>query len=122
MSFQSSDVIETEISDFHKITVTVVKTTFQKLDPKIIHYRDYQKYCNYSFRQDHLSTLVMENINLSNGLQNFIDVCRKTLDKFAPRKKKYSKGNNMKETAILQNALNRIDYLMLNNVITVFLF
>ena len=64
----------------------------------------------------------MENINLSNGLQNFIDVCRKTLDKFAPRKKKYSKGNNMKETAILQNALNRIDYLMLNNVITVFLF
>ena len=48
LSFQSSGVIETGMSDFHKITVTVTKTTFQKLDPKIIHYRDYRKYCNYS--------------------------------------------------------------------------
>ena len=72
-----------------------MKTTFQKLDPKIIHYRDYRKYFNYSFRQDLLSTLVMENINLSNGLQKFIDICIKTLDKFAPRKKRHSRGNNM---------------------------
>ena len=114
------------------MTVTVMKTTFQKLNPKIIHYRDYRK-CNDSFRQDLLSTLVMENINLSNGLQKFIDICIKTLDKFAPRKKKYSSGNNvpfidkslcradMKRTrlrnCILKSALNRIDYLMLNNVI-----
>ena len=41
LSFQSSGVIETGLSDFHKMTVTVMKTTFQKLDPKIIHYRDY---------------------------------------------------------------------------------
>ena len=68
--------------------VTVMKTTFQKLYPKIIHYRDYRKYCNYSVRGDLLSTLVMEKINLSNGLQKFIDVCIKTLDQFAPRKKK----------------------------------
>ena len=94
LSFQSSGVIETELSDFHNMTVTVMKTTFQKLDPKIIHYRDYRKYCNDSFRQDLLSLLVLENINLSNGLQKFIDVCIKTLDKFAPRKKKYSRGGN----------------------------
>ena len=37
----------------------------------------------------------MENINLSNGFQNFFDICIKTLDKFAPPKKKYSRGNNM---------------------------
>ena len=72
-----------------------MKTTFQKLDPKIIHYRDYRKYCNDSFRQDLLSTMVMENINLSNGLQKCIDICIKTLDKFALRKKKYSRGYNM---------------------------
>ena len=90
LSFQSSGVIETGLSDFHKMTVTVMKTTFQKLDPKITHYRDYRKYCNDSFRQDLLSTLVMENINLSNGLQKFIGICIKTLDKFVPRKKKYS--------------------------------
>ena len=69
LSFQSSGLIETGLSDFHKMTVTVMKTTFQKLDPKIIHYRDYRKYCNDSFRQDLLSTLIMENINLRNRLQ-----------------------------------------------------
>ena len=74
-----------------------MKTTFQKLDPKIIYYRDYQKYNNYSFRQDLLSTLIMENVNLSNGHQRFIDIYiyMKSLDKFAPRKKKYSTVNNM---------------------------
>ena len=73
-NFQSSiesgpykEVLYLRLSDFHKMTVTVKKTTFQKLDTKIIHYRDYQKYCNYSFRQDVLSTLVIENMNLSNG-------------------------------------------------------
>ena len=40
-SFQSSGVIEIGISDFQKMTVTVMKTTFQKLDPKIIHCSDY---------------------------------------------------------------------------------
>ena len=95
LSFQSSGVIETGISDFHKMTVTVMKATFQKLGPKIIHYRDYRKYCNYSFWQDLLSTLVMENKNLSNGLQKFIDICIKALDKFAPRKKIYLRGSNM---------------------------
>ena len=37
----------------------------------------------------------MENINLSNGLQKVIDICMKSLDKFAPRKKKYSRVNNI---------------------------
>ena len=74
MSFQSLGVVETGLSDFRKMIVTVIKTTFQKLDPKIIHYRDYRKYNNYSCRQDLLFTLIMENINSSNGLQKFIDI------------------------------------------------
>ena len=37
----------------------------------------------------------MENINLCNGLQKFLDICMKSLDKFARRKKKYSRGNNI---------------------------
>ena len=94
LSFQSSGVIETGLSNFHKM-ITVMKTTFQKLDPKIIYYRDYQKYNNYSFRQVLLSTLIMENVNLSNSQQKFIDIYMKSLDKFPPRKKKYSTGNNM---------------------------
>ena len=40
-SFQNSGVIETCLSDFHKMTVTVMKTTFEKLKPNIVYYRDY---------------------------------------------------------------------------------
>ena len=44
LSFQSSVVIESGLSDFYKMIVRVMKTTFQKLDPKIMHFRDYRKY------------------------------------------------------------------------------
>ena len=107
LGFQSSGGIETGLSDFHKMAVTVMKITFQKLDPKIVHYRDYRKDSSYSFRQDLLSTLVkykLKNINLSNDLQKFVDICMKTLRKFASRKKKYSRGNNM---PVMNESLSR---------------
>ena len=34
--FQHSKVFETELSDFHLLTVTEIKMSFQKLQPKII--------------------------------------------------------------------------------------
>ena len=37
-SFQNSDVIETGLSDFQKIEVSVMKSTFQKLKPRIVQY------------------------------------------------------------------------------------
>ena len=39
-SFQISWVIETGLSDFHEMIVSVMKTTFQKLKPRIVQYRD----------------------------------------------------------------------------------
>ena len=39
-SFQNSNVVETGLSDFHRMIVTVLKTTFQRLSPKIRNYRD----------------------------------------------------------------------------------
>ena len=33
--FQTTTVIETGISDFHKLTVTVLKSSFRKQEPKI---------------------------------------------------------------------------------------
>ena len=50
-SVQSSCVVKTGLSDFHKMTVTVKKTTYEKLKPRIINYRDYQNFCNDTFRQ-----------------------------------------------------------------------
>ena len=39
-SFQHSCVIETGLSDFHKMTVTVMKIFFEKLQPRVVSYRD----------------------------------------------------------------------------------
>ena len=63
-SFQNSGVIETGLSDFHKMTVTVMKTTFEKLKPNIIHYRDYRKFSNDKFRENLISRLSTENIRV----------------------------------------------------------
>ena len=90
-SFQNSGVIETGLSDFHKMTVTVMKTTFEKLKPNIIHYRDYRKFSNDKFRENLISRLSTENIRVDcNGMEKFLQICIKTLDELAPQKKKYS--------------------------------
>ena len=80
-SFQNSGVIETGLSDFHKMTVTVMKTTFEKLKPNIIHYRDYRKFSNDKFRENLISRLSTENIRVDyNGMEKFSQICMKTLN------------------------------------------
>ena len=49
--FQNFSVVETELSDFHKVTMTVMKTHFQKQTPKIINYRDYIIFSEVEYRQ-----------------------------------------------------------------------
>ena len=39
-SFQSLSVVETELSDFHKIAVTAMKTLFEKLKPRVTFFRN----------------------------------------------------------------------------------
>ena len=48
-SFQNSCAIETGLSNFHKMTITVMKTTFHKLKPKLIYYGDYKMFSNDKF-------------------------------------------------------------------------
>ena len=45
-SFQNSCVIETDLSDFHKMIVTVMKTSYRKIEPMVITYRDYKSFSN----------------------------------------------------------------------------
>ena len=95
-SFQNSGVIETGLSDFHKMTVAVMKTTIEKLKPNIIHYMDYIKFPNDKFRENLISHLSTENIRVDcNDMEKFLQICIKTLDELAPQKKKYSRGNNI---------------------------
>ena len=57
-SFQNSCVIETGLSDFHKMIVTVMKTSYRKIEPRVINYRDYKSVSNGGFRES-----LLENLN-----------------------------------------------------------
>ena len=94
--FQSSCVVETGLSDFHKMTVTVMKTTFKKFQPRIIHYRDYKHFQNDRYRDEltpKLSNIDSENNNTR--LNEFLSICMDTLDQYAPCKQKYIRGNHL---------------------------
>ena len=41
LSYQNTTTVATGLSDFHKMVVTVMKTTFPKAEPQILYYRDY---------------------------------------------------------------------------------
>ena len=91
--FQNCTVIETGLSDHHKLTVTVMKSFFQKQVPKTIFYRNYNNMNHSLFRND----LLRELYRVNNGkisydiLENIIV---RTLDHHAPLKKKFIRANN----------------------------
>ena len=77
------------------MVVTVMMTNFQKLEPKIINYRNYRYFSNDRFREkvtSELSKVVLENSD--KGFNKFLDVCKEALNMYAPLKKKYIRGNN----------------------------
>ena len=54
--------IETGLYDFCKMTITVVKATFEKLQLTVINYRSYKYFENARFRADLFSELSKENV------------------------------------------------------------
>ena len=66
-----------------------------KLKPKIINYRKYKNFSNDIFRDCLLEEISQVRINNDDdGFNNFLRICRNTLDRFAPRKKEYIRVNN----------------------------
>ena len=52
LSFQNSMTLETGLSDFHKMTLTVMKRYFKKKPPITITYRDLKSFDGFKFRED----------------------------------------------------------------------
>ena len=91
--FQNTNVIGTGLSDFRKMMLTIMKTTFRKLKLKIINHRKYKIFSNDIFRDIPLEGLSRVRIdNDDDGFNNFLRICRNALDRFAPRKKKVHQG------------------------------
>ena len=69
--FMPCALIETGISDFHKMTVTVLRSHFRKREAKIIKYRSNKNFCKDSFRQQLLGELNNSFISVSD-LENLM--------------------------------------------------
>ena len=115
-SFQNSCVVETGLSDFHKMVVTVMKTSYRKSQPKIIHYRNYKNFSNDIFR-DSLQKIFPQNLGNScdQDVDDFLISWNKILDQYAPRKKKYVRCNhssfmnkNLPKAILLRTKLRNI--------------
>ena len=50
--FQNTRTIETGLSDFRKVTVTVMKTSFKKHQATVISYRDHRGFSNTLFNEE----------------------------------------------------------------------
>ena len=90
-NFLGTSTVETGLSDFHKMTITVLKTHFVKQEPKIITYRDYKSFDQPNFRTELNRELSKFNFH---DMVNFKRIFLQLLNKHAPEKKKYVRGNN----------------------------
>ena len=90
-SFQNSMTIETGLSDFHKMTVTVMKRYFKKNDPVTIEYRDLKNVDPIAFRED--LRYQLENKECVT-IVDFQNIFLSVWNAHAPVKKKVVRGNN----------------------------
>ena len=86
-------VIETGLSNFHKMNATVMKMYYTKQKPSIVHYRKFKNFCNDSFIKD-IDLILSKLCNQQNVpfkiLKGLVNI---TLDKHAPLKKRYVRAN-----------------------------
>ena len=94
--FQSTCVLQTGLSGFHLMTLTVMRKTFKKMHPRVINYRSYRDFSNETFRVSLINNLSSEVfVNNDDGLEKFYKITIYTLNSFALIKKKYARGNQI---------------------------
>ena len=89
-SFLKAKTVQIGLFDFHKMVVSVFKTSFKKEKPKIVTYRDYKSFDNEKFRE-YLITYFSTGKNIS--YDAFEILVLHTLDKVEPIKQKHIRGS-----------------------------
>ena len=92
-SFKDTVTIETGLSDFHLMILTVLKGGYVKRGPKIITYRDYSKFSTVDFNS-HLAYVLACGLGGSGDYGAFEAVVMNVLNGHAPVKKKYIRAND----------------------------
>ena len=83
-----------------------MKTSFERLKPSVINYRDYKSFENkFSWEEllYELSNLTLE--ENANGFEKFNEICQKTLNHQAPTKQKSVQGNHL---PFMNKALSKV--------------
>ena len=89
--FMKLMALETGISDYHKMIMTIFCSTFAKSKPKTFYYRCYKKFDLEQFQME-LKEKLDEISN--NSFDIFLEEFKTCLDKFTPLKEKKSRFNN----------------------------
>ena len=92
-NFQNSQTIETGLSDYHKMTLTVLKMFVKKQAPICIKYRDYKKYDSLLFHTE-LNNKLNEVSPEDIGYDTFQNIFMDVLNRNGKVKKKYIRANN----------------------------
>ena len=81
-----SSAYESGLSDFHKLTTTILRKSITKGNPRNILYRDYKVFDRKKFEDQLRSKLAsIKTVDYS----QFLEIFLKTLDAVAPIKRKY---------------------------------
>ena len=93
-SFQNSVTVETRLSDFHKMTLTVMKVFYKNQKPNNVTYRNYKHFSNEAFILDVKNSIIQmtsENNDLEfDRLKIAFD---EAIQRHAPIKKRYVRAN-----------------------------
>ena len=92
-SFQNSMTIETGLSDYHKMIITVLKVHFKKKEPITIKFRSYKNF-NESIFRDNLLNNLQNSCKDMMSYDDFKEIFMKVLNLHAPMKNKLVRGNN----------------------------
>ena len=93
-SFQNSCTFETGLSDFHKMTLTVLKSFFVKKKPRVLNYRNYKFFNNTLFRDPVLNKPMNSNLQISDkDLKHFKETCLSVVNTIAPLKSRFIRAN-----------------------------
>ena len=93
--FQNTTVVETGLSDFHGLVLTLMmKTHIPRLKPQVIKYRSYKKFEPEKFLQDVKDIDFKEDLNDADSFhKNISSAFREIVDRHAPLKTKVQRGN-----------------------------
>ena len=89
-SFKYTSSYETGLSDHHHMIYTMLKSSFINIEPKLLNYRDYKNFNFRNFKEDLSEALLI----CRNSYDEFESAFITALDKHAPKKKKWLRGNN----------------------------